>query len=189
MRSTSGSSWGRTGPQLAVLHFLHEPGGFGATQQALHVAEAGAEAHAANAHAPAEAVGALHKLVGVLHSLPRKGAPLTGAPAHVTRRHTCAQALLAQRDVLGHPCALSCAKSGKPTQGRAEHPGQTPFMCLQRTVGDQLQVNVFERLWYATMLVYLRLEEDVHRQWHWHWTPAAPEEQQAPKLVSGGGWI
>ena len=78
----------RTRSQLSVLHFLNEAGSFWAAQEAAHVAQTGAEADAADAHAAAKAVGALHKLISVLHALARQRPPLAGAAAHVTWRHT-----------------------------------------------------------------------------------------------------
>ena len=53
-------------PQLAMLHLLHEPCGLWPPQQAPHIAQPSAEAHAAHAHAAPKAVGTLHELIRVL---------------------------------------------------------------------------------------------------------------------------
>jgi hypothetical protein len=112
-QSRGGCGLGRRArPQLPVLHLLDDPGRLRPTQQAAHVAQARAEAHAAHAHAAPEAVGALHELVRVLGALAVQRAPLAGAAAHVARRRARAQALAAQRHVRG--VRRACMRAVRP---------------------------------------------------------------------------
>lgn len=81
-------SYCHSGSQHAAhLHLLHQRRGLGAAQQALDVAQAGAKADAADAHATAVALRALGELVRVLGPLPaaeRQGDK--GAGSRVTVR-------------------------------------------------------------------------------------------------------
>lgn len=76
-----------------MLHLLHERGRLWPPQQALDVAQAGAEADAADEHAAAKALWALGELVRVLGTLAVERAPLARAAAHVARDRTRPRAL------------------------------------------------------------------------------------------------
>ena len=84
-----------TWPQLAVLHFLYEACGLGPPEQAAHIAQPSAEAHAANADATPKALGALHEFVCILGPLPVQGSPFAGAAAHIAGGRPCARTLSA----------------------------------------------------------------------------------------------
>ncbi len=80
----------RTWPQLAVLHFLDKACGLRPPEQAAHIAQPSAKAHAAHTDATPKALGALHELVCILGPLPIQGSPFAGAAAHVAGGCPCA---------------------------------------------------------------------------------------------------
>ena len=87
----------RTWPQFAMLHLLYKACGLRPPEQAAHIAQPGAKAHATHADATPKALGALHELVCVLGPLPVQGPPFASATAHVARGCTCACTLSAPR--------------------------------------------------------------------------------------------